>query len=267
MTGGTIATTTPVSVNGFTIDEAAIAREMQHHPSGSISEARKRAIEALVLQRLLLVEAERQGMAGAAGNDMSVDDPRIAALIEREIKVPIPDAAACRRYYDNNRRKFRAKDQYEARHILLACAPEDFEARDGAKIKAHRIITALQEKPELFGEMAIAYSQCPSRNHGGRLGILARGDTVPEFETYVLSLNDGELCPLPVETRYGVHVIALERKWIGEPLSFEAVQPRIAQYLQAKSYHTALRQYLTVLAGQARIEGAEIAATGSPLVQ
>ena len=90
---------------------------------------------------------------------------------------------------------------------------------------------------------------------------------MPEFETYVFSLGEGELCPLPVETRYGVHVIALDRKLIGEDLPFEAVKGHIAQYLQDRSFQTATRQYLMLLAGKARIEGFDIAAAESPLVQ
>ncbi len=257
----------PVRVDGREIAEAEIAREMQHHPAPSIAEARSRATEALVLQRLLLDEAERLGLAAEDSDDAAGDDPRIAALISREIAVPVPDEAACRRYYDHNRAKFRAADEYEARHILIACAPDDFDGRDAAKAKAQRIIDTLKAEPHLFGDLAVAYSACPSRNQGGQLGALTRGDTVAEFETYVFSLGEGELCPLPVETRYGVHVIALDRKLIGAELPFEAVKGHIAQYLHDRSFQTATRQYLMLLAGKARIEGFDVAAAESPLVQ
>lgn len=255
----------PVRVNGHLIAEAEIAQEMQHHPAPSMEEARHRATEALVLRRLLLEEAGQLGLAGDA-EDLG-DDPRIAALLECEIRVPEPDEAACRRYYDNNRAKFRSPDEYQARHILIACAPEDLAARDAAKAKADRLIATLQAEPDSFGALAVAYSACPSRNQGGSLGALIRGDTVPEFETYVFSLKDGELCPLPVETRYGVHVIALDRKIVGEQLPYEVVRERIAEYLRQRSYQTATRQYLMLLAGRARIEGFAIAAADSPLVQ
>lgn len=255
----------PIRVNGHLISELEIAQEMQHHPAPSLAEARRQATEALVLRRLLLDEAEQLGFVGSA-EDLG-DDPRIAALLECEVRVPAPDEAACRRYYDNNRAKFRAPDQYEARHILIACAPDDFAARDAAKAKAEQLIATLQAEPESFGALAVAYSACPSRSQGGSLGALTRGDTVPEFETYVFSLQDGELCPLPVETRYGVHVIALDRKITGGQLPFAAVREQIADYLRDTSFRTAARQYLMLLAGKARIEGFEIAAADSPLVQ
>ncbi len=256
-----------VMVDGREIDGAEIAHEMQHHPACSLAEARRMATEALVLRRLLLDEAGRQGLTNDGSGKTGIDDPRIAALLAREIKTPVADEAVCRRYYENNQAKFRRPEKYDARHILIACAPDDIEGRVAAKLKAERMIAVLQGGPDLFGDLAIAYSACPSRNRGGRLGALRRGDTVPEFETYVFSLGEGELCPLPVETRYGVHVIALDRKIPGAQLPFAAVREQIAAYLNDMSIQSAVRQYLLLLAGRARIVGFEIAAAQSPLVQ
>jgi peptidyl-prolyl cis-trans isomerase C len=46
-----------------------------------------------------------------------------------------------------------------------------------------------------------------------------------------------------------------------------AVRSAVAQALRQQAFATALRQYLQVLAGQARIEGVALDATDSPLVQ
>ena len=48
---------------------------------------------------------------------------------------------------------------------------------------------------------------------------------------------------------------------------FEAVQGAVAMALRQTAYVTALRQYLRVLAGQAHIEGVDIEAAETPLVQ
>lgn len=254
-----------ITVNGAQISEVEIAREMPHHPAPSREAARQRAAEALVFRQLLLGEADRLGIEGPSGD--LVEDPRIGTLIEREVRTLDPDEETCRRYYERNRTRFRSPDQFEARHILLACAPDDLEGRDAANAKAARIIAALQLDPSQFGQLAIAYSACPSRNRGGSLGLCRRGDTVSEFETYVMSLSPGELCPVPIGTRYGVHVIALDRKWPGAVQPFTAVKNRIADYLREASFHVAVRHYLLRLAGQASIQGIEIAGADSPLIQ
>ena len=48
---------------------------------------------------------------------------------------------------------------------------------------------------------------------------------------------------------------------------FEPVRGAVTMALRQTAYVTALRQYLRVLAGQARIEGVDIEAAETPLVQ
>jgi peptidyl-prolyl cis-trans isomerase C len=97
--------------------------------------------------------------------------------------------------------------------------------------------------------------------------MLVRGDTVSEFETYVFSLEEGELCPVPIETRYGVHIIALDRKIVGQELSFDVVRSQIGRYLREASAQVAARLYLMRLIGRAKIEGFEMKGAESVLVQ
>jgi len=80
-------------------------------------------------------------------------------------------------------------------------------------------------------------------------------------------MQPGEICPSLVRTRYGVHVLRLDRKIEGQTLPFEAVQGRIAAYLEESSWRRAVAQYISLLAGQARIEGFDLPAAASPLVQ
>lgn len=259
----------PVRVNGIEIEEAVIAREMQHHPAESLEEARRLATQALVVRELLVQEACRQGLTDVDGDaEMAVaDDARIAALIEREVHCPEPDEPTCRRYFDNNPAQFESPELYEARHILLASPPDEPEARKAGTALAEEIIGILQATPGRFAELAMLHSACPSRQQEGRLGMLSLGDTVPEFETYLFSLGAGELCPVPIETRYGVHIIQLDRKVAAVAPAFEDIRDQIAEYLRTRSLHTALRQYILLLAGQADIEGVEMEAAHSPLVQ
>jgi peptidyl-prolyl cis-trans isomerase C len=49
--------------------------------------------------------------------------------------------------------------------------------------------------------------------------------------------------------------------------SFEEVRPAVAQSLRQQAFATALRQYLQLLAGEARLEGVALAEAETPLVQ
>lgn len=250
-----------LAVNGVVIPPEAVDAEAQYHPAPSLDEARRQAAEALVVRELLLQEAARQGIAG------DTPEASIAALLDAAVAVPAADEAACRRYYDNNRRRFRSPDLFEAQHILIAAAPDDEEARAAATRTALTLLARLGQDAEAFAALAREHSDCPSKDQGGHLGQVTRGSTVPEFETYLCSLEEGELCPVPVESRYGVHVVRLLRRESGRDLPYETVRATIGDYLRDHAWHMGVRQYIQVLAGTARLEGIAIAAASSPLVQ
>ncbi len=261
-----------IRVNGVAITPAAIRQEAQNHPSSTPEAALAAAARALVVRELLLQEARRHALTPQPQRDESgrlqiEEDALVDALLDREVTTPLADEAACRRYFANNPAKFRSPDLFEARHILIAAAAEDKSARAAAKALAERLIATLTEDPSGFAELARSHSACPSREHGGNLGQITRGQTVPEFETFLFNLEDGQLCPVPVPTRFGIHVIQLDRRIAGRPLDFELAQPRIAAYLEAASWSRAVAQYVSLLAGAATIEGIELGGTDSPLVQ
>ena len=129
------------------------------------------------------------------------------------------------------------------------------------------MLAEVKASPECFERLASALSECSSAGEGGRLGQVVRGETTPEFEAALLSLEPGQVYPQPVQTRYGVHIVRLERKIPGETLPFEQVHEQIAAYLEDSSWRRAAAQYVALLAGQAQIAGFDMPGAASPLVQ
>jgi peptidyl-prolyl cis-trans isomerase C len=70
-----------------------------------------------------------------------------------------------------------------------------------------------------------------------------------------------------VKTRHGFHIVAVDRRIQGESLPYEAVRDRIAERLKANVEERALRQYVAFLAGQAEVQGVDLNAAPTPLVQ
>jgi peptidyl-prolyl cis-trans isomerase C len=261
-----------VSVNGVAIPRAAIARETQNHPAAKPIEAWLAAAHALVVRELLLQEARRLGIAAqpledGEGRRETDDEALVRALVEREVRTPQADEAACRRYYERNGARFRSPDLYEVRHILVPAPAGDTEARQAARARAEALIEALRREPSLFGDLAKAESACPSGQTGGSLGQIGPGQTVPEFEQGLARSPVGAVAPSPIESRYGFHVVVVDRRIAGRDLPFELVQQRIAAWLDEKVHRTAIRQYIGILAGRADIRGIEFAGNASPLVQ
>ena len=264
----------PAFVNGVEISDHAINAELQYHPAGSIEQARAAAARALVVRELLLQAAARRGIdrpdppkQGQEGERETDDEALIRTLLAREIRTPDPDAETCRRFYDNNLKRFRSPDLFEPAHILFPANPENAAATAQAKQQAAAVLAEVLAAPQRFADLARELSACPSAAQGGNLGQVSRGQTVPEFETFLLNLEPGQICPVPVKTRFGYHVLRLDRRIEGRQLPFDAVGDQIAAYLREHVWRRAVSQYLQLLVGQAEIRGIALNGASTPLVQ
>jgi len=237
-----------VTVNG-------IAVEVAQWPSPTVA-----AVHELLRQRAAAL--------GFLAPDMT-DDDEIGAAIERllseEVVVPSPTEAECQRYYDTHLKEFWSGDLVHARHILFQVTPSTSVPE--IRGRAERTLSELLAEPDKFAAVARELSNCPSGQQGGSLGQIARGDTVPEFEQAIFRLGANGILRHLVKTRHGFHIVAVDRSIPGERLSFEAVRERISERLKAGVEERALRQYVSILAGQAEIVGVELAGADTPLVQ
>ena len=261
-----------ISVNGARIGADRVAAEAQNHPATTPDEAAAEAARALVVRELLLQEAKREGLAPEPvlddkGRRETDEDALIRQLLDNRVTTPEADEETCRRYYERNKGRFRSADLYEPAHILLSASPDDPSAYRAAVAEAEQLIALLQDDPGAFGRFARDRSDCTSRDNGGMLGQVTAADVVPEFATFLCNLEEGQLCPVPVKTRYGAHILRLDRKVEGRDLPFDMVAERIAGYLQEASWRRAVSQFVKLLAGKAAIEGIEIEAAETPLVR
>jgi peptidyl-prolyl cis-trans isomerase C len=252
-----------VGVNGVAIPRDAIRREVQNHPAATPIEAWKEAARALVVRELLLQEVQRleipsEPLSEESGRRETDEEAMIRTLIQREVRVPTPDTEVCRRFYEQNRRRFRSSDIYEAAHILIA-APAGGAAYDRAREEAAELLAELRAYPERFAALARARSACPSAAQDGNLGQITAGQTTPEFEAALARTVPGALSAEPVATRYGFHIIRLERKIEGRELPFEAAAERIARYLAERVERRAVAQYIACLASRAAVTGVDLA--------
>jgi peptidyl-prolyl cis-trans isomerase C len=232
-----------------------IALAVEHDASAELAAARE----------LLRQRAVDLGLLDPGTDDDETVGAAIETLIEKEVATPVATEAECRRYYEQNSGEFESGDLIHARHILFQVTarvnvPE-------IRKRAEETLNALLRDPDRFGALARELSNCPSGQHGGNLGQIGRGDTVPEFEKALFQLEPPGIMRSLVKTRYGFHIVAIDKRIPGNKVPFELVQEQIAERLRSRVEERALRQYVSVLAGQAEVQGVDLAGSVSPLVQ
>lgn len=80
------------------------------------------------------------------------------------------------------------------------------------KAKAEEILERVKGGED-FGKLAKEFSDDPgSKDKGGLYEGIAEGSFVPEFENVAFSLEPGQIAPNLVESKFGYHIIKLEKK-------------------------------------------------------
>lgn len=92
------------------------------------------------------------------------------------------------------------------RHILFKIEPGEKQI-DRTLSFLKNLKKDIEENKISFKEAASTYSQDPgSKNNGGSLGLVKRGDLVRDFEAIAFNLKIGDVSE-PVETDFGFHII------------------------------------------------------------
>ncbi|MFZ3006450.1 MAG: peptidylprolyl isomerase [Phenylobacterium sp.] len=258
MTAATASAT--VVVEGVEIPEFLIAEEVQNHPSLSAAEARTAAGKALAVKALLLHRADELGLTprpikDEAGREETSEEALIRAVLDSEIEIEAPSPAERRRVYDTQRAHFTSPPLLEAAHILVEPKGEGAEAQERARQTAQGILLRCLTEPSQFAHLARTLSDCPSGKVGGSLGQLGPGDVVGEIERALGGLQAGDIFPRPVASRFGWHILKLERCIEGRELPFDYVEDKIALHLESRAWTAAATRYVSDLADRARAQG------------
>ncbi|SEN23389.1 peptidyl-prolyl cis-trans isomerase C [Paracoccus alcaliphilus] len=260
-----------VVVNGETIPSAAIAAEAQNHiaPRDKPGIAWRKAAQAMAIRTLLLQEAHSRQLTPnpeelAPGRVETEDEALIRTLLDEALTIaPVTDSEVQAEWAkDQDPARFRSAPLWDVSHILCACDPRDEAETAMAGARAKAVLARLDGDAKTFAAAA-RESDCNSKAQGGHLGQLGPGDTVPEFETALRGLSDGQTTPVPILSRHGWHIIRLNAIAPGQVLPYEAVRPKIAQALEKAAWARASRDFIERLANGAQITGASLAPIGA----
>jgi len=128
-------------------------------------------------------------------------------LSRKDFETAATDAEV-EKFYHEHIKEFESPRQVRAAHVLVR-VPETggSEAEDRARAKVADVIRRTKAGGD-FGKLAQEVSEDPgTAPRGGDLGLVSRGEMVPQFEQALFALKKGEVSPEPIRTPFGFHAI------------------------------------------------------------
>ena len=230
------------------IENQYIQYRMQGLTDGTGKEVRARILEDLLLQKLMLNQAEMDSITVTDDQVETQMDQRIRYFVTRlgsqekleeqfgksmsEIKEEVRQAVKDQMLQEQVQAKImqnvvvtpkEVKDffngipndslpmiqpEYEIVQIVKR-PPVSIDEKLQVKDRLYQIRKRILEGESSFSTMAVLYSEDPgSARQGGELGFAGKGVYATEFENVAFNLHDGEISDV-VETQFGFHIIQL----------------------------------------------------------
>jgi peptidyl-prolyl cis-trans isomerase D len=147
------------------------------------------------------------------------------------------------KYYREHAKEFESPRQVRAAHVLVR-VPETggSEAEDKARSKIADVIRRAKAGED-FGKLAQQLSEdSGTAPRGGDLGLVSRGEVVPQFEQALFALKKGEVSPEPVRTPFGFHAIKVTDIQEGGRKPVKDVAGQIRNRLSAEAADRAAKE-------------------------
>jgi peptidyl-prolyl cis-trans isomerase C len=203
----------------------------------------------VITREVLYQEAKKKGLDKKKEIMAKVEDFRRAMVIDALLEEALrgKDEASnseIQRYYKENEDRFTEPHEVKIRHIVVNSEPILKE------------VLMKLSKGESFEKLASTYNIDKSREDGGNLGYIRRGQLAPsfvQFEEAAFSLRKkGEISEV-IKTVYGYHIIQLDDRKGTALKPFDQVKGKIRFFLQAKKKQDVYLEYVKEAKSRAKI--------------
>lgn len=196
----------------------------------------------------------------------------IESMLDSAVVSPQATEEECQRYYEAHKPQYVVGQALHVRHILFAVTPGvNVHALTVHAEKALLSLLGKDVTSDRFAQIAAEMSNCPTSTQGGDLGWIGPDDCAPELANELFHQKHSSwgmgVHPRLVHTRFGFHIIEVMGRRKGNQLTYDEVRERVAGQLALQSRAKALHQYMSLLAGDALVEGVELESSDTPLVQ
>jgi peptidyl-prolyl cis-trans isomerase C len=211
-------------VNSGSITTGDFDRELKNLPEylktmADTPQGRKEMLDTMIIRELILQQAAKDGLDKGPEIEEKLQDLKKRLIVESFLKKKVEAESKVsdedlKKFYEQNKDKFKSGEQMKASHILVKT---EKEAKDIlAQLKSGANFEALAKKSSIDSSAA----------KGGDLGWFGKGSMVPVFEKAALALKEGQISGI-VKSDFGFHIIKLTGKRAAGIRPFEEVKEQI----------------------------------------
>ncbi len=156
-----------------------------------------------------------------------------------------------RERYDREKEHYRLPERAKLREIIIL-RPDGALAAEAAQKHAADLAQQARGGAD-FTKLAQTYSEAGSKDKGGDLGEVARGELLPDLDKAVFNATAGSVIG-PISSKSGWHILKLEQRLPTEVPAFESVKDKLRKDASDETWQRDYRAYIQRLRNDAFIQ-------------
>ena len=213
-----------IEVNGKTIKFGsaiiAFSKLQQRNINFDRNTIFSQIVQQLVNEELLSQKIDKENKLTLLALEHEKRSAKAAQMVSKVLK-NFPNDELVKSAYQNLTNDFKGSLEYNASHILVK--------EEGQATTIRKDIS----NGKNFEALAKEYSIGPSGKNGGNLNWFDLGSMVPEFSTALMVLSEGDISQ-PVQTKFGWHLIKLNKTREKKIPEFQEMKAQLVQNLRQK---------------------------------
>lgn len=151
-----------------------------------------------------------------------------------------------RRRYDRERERYRLPERANVREMILLIPEDASQARIEELAQRAKRAYERAAAGEPFETLVTEYSDAPSKEEGGNIGLVSRGELLPALDEGVFASDAGTIVG-PIQTRFGFHVLSIDQRLPSEVPAFDEIKERLREEESEAAFQRDLEAYLANL--------------------
>ncbi len=156
-----------------------------------------------------------------------------------------------RERYDREKEHYRLPERAHLREIVVP-RPDNAAASEQMQKRVEQIAADARVAPD-FAKYAAAVPESVTKDKGGDMGEVARGELLPDLDKAVFNAQTGAVIG-PISTKSGWHILKLETRLPSEVPAFESVKDKLRKDVSDETFQRDYKAYIERLRKDAFIQ-------------